>query len=466
MFKKHSELILVVSLTAAYFATGKLGLHAAFVHPSSTAVWPPTGLAIAALLLFGTRVWPAIFLGAFFVNITTVGTAATSLGIAAGNTCEALLAAYLVTRFAKGRRAFDGGIDTFTYALFVAASTVIAATAGTLSLSLGGFAAWHDFKYIWITWSLGDAAGGIVCGPLLLLCGLPSVVQWTVKRAVEGVALLIGLVTISAAVFFLPASRGYPIEYLCVPFLAWAALRFGQREAAAASALLSAVAVWGTLRGFGPFAVGSRNASLLLLQAFVGIISVMTLALAAMTAERRRSEEQVRSLAVTDPLTGLANYRMLTDVIDAEIRRFDRTGRPFALLMLDLDGLKKINDKHGHLTGSQALCRLADVLRAHCRSIDTAARYGGDEFAVVLAEVELEEALRVAVRIRERLAEDRGEPALSVSVGIAAFPEDAARREDLIAAADRSLYEMKRGTRHISMPQGTSKMARRDWREW
>src|SRR5260370_36328246 len=102
--------------------------------------------------------------------------------------------------------------------------------------------------------------------------------------------------------------------------------------------------------------------------------------------ERKQAEEQLQLLAVTDPLTGLGNYRRLVEALDAEVKRSERTGRPFAVLLVDLDQLKKINDRYGHLVGSQALCRFADALRVHCRAIDTATRYGGDEFAVILPE--------------------------------------------------------------------------------
>ena len=140
--------------------------------------------------------------------------------------------------------------------------------------------------------------------------------------------------------------------------------------------------------------------------------------------ERKHAEEKVQVLAVTDPLTGLGNYRRLVEALDAEVKRTARTGRPFAVLLLDLDQLKKINDRYGHLIGSQALCRLADVLRVFCRAIDTAARYGGDEFAVILPETTATAARLVASRIRRRLAADSLQPPLSASIGVAFYPQD------------------------------------------
>ena len=153
--------------------------------------------------------------------------------------------------------------------------------------------------------------------------------------------------------------------------------------------------------------------------------------------------DQVSHLASSDPLTGLANYRRLLDVVENELQRSRRSQRPFAVLLLDLDGLKQINDRFGHLTGSRALKRLANVLRIHCRSTDTAARYGGDEFALVLPEAGEEAAAGVATRICERLAQDNQGPPISASVGLAIYPRDGATIEKLLGAADRALYGMK-----------------------
>ncbi len=159
--------------------------------------------------------------------------------------------------------------------------------------------------------------------------------------------------------------------------------------------------------------------------------------------DQARLFEQVRSMAVSDPLTGLANYRRLLAVIESELDRSRRTQRPFSIVLLDMDGLKTINDRYGHLTGSRALVRLGKILRSHCRAIDTPARYGGDEFALVLPEAVPEIASRVTSRIRERLAGEPESPTLSVSAGIAAYPEDGDTPEKLLGAADRALYRMK-----------------------
>ena len=158
---------------------------------------------------------------------------------------------------------------------------------------------------------------------------------------------------------------------------------------------------------------------------------------------QRASEDHLRHLAATDALTGLANYRRLSEILDSEIKRSERTARAFAVLLFDLNGMKRINDSHGHLAGNRALCRLADIFRSSCRSIDTAARYGGDEFAIVLPESGPVEASAVGRRICERLSSDCEEPQLSVSVGIAVYPNDGATIDVLFQAADRALYEMK-----------------------
>src|SRR5882672_8136014 len=164
--------------------------------------------------------------------------------------------------------------------------------------------------------------------------------------------------------------------------------------------------------------------------------------------KQRQLEDRLRQQAARDPLTGLANYRHLAEVLAMEVKRSERTGREFALLLFDVDGLKQINDRYGHLTGSHALCRVADVL-SFCRDIDTAARYGGDEFAVVLPETNSEAANQVAQRICDSIANDGMGPLLSVSIGVAVYPHDGERIEVLLRKADVAMYAMKAKKREL-----------------
>src|SRR5262249_291729 len=163
------RIMLVAALAVFYFVLAKLGLMLAYVHPSATAVWPPAGFTLAAFLVFGYRVCPGIFFGAFFSNLTTAGSLVTSIGIGIGNTLEGLIGAVLVDRFANGRNAFDRVRDIFKFTVLSAIiSTMVSATFGVTCLSLAGFANWTDYGTIWLTWWLGDLTGDLLVAPLLV----------------------------------------------------------------------------------------------------------------------------------------------------------------------------------------------------------------------------------------------------------------------------------------------------------
>ncbi|HZC68103.1 MAG TPA: MASE1 domain-containing protein [Nitrospirales bacterium] len=294
------NLVIVAVLAVVYLIAAKLGLMLAFVHASATAVWPPTGIALAAFLVYGYRVWPGIFVGAFLANVTTEGTVATSFGIAAGNTLEGVTGAYLVNRFAGGTHAFERPQDVFRFAVLAGTiSTMVSATVGVTSLSLGGFADWADYGAIWWTWWLGDAVGALLVAPLLVLWLTNRRVQWQQGHIREAACLVLCLFVVGQAVFggWIPLKdNDYPLDYLCVPILVWAAFRFGPRETATATVLLSGIALWGTLRGFGPFAKETSNESLLLLQAFIGVTALLAMMFAAVVAERDRFEAKREAL--------------------------------------------------------------------------------------------------------------------------------------------------------------------------
>ena len=294
--RRFSTLPAIGILTVIYFIVGKLSLQLAFVHPSASPVWPPAGIALAALVVFGYRTWPAIFLGAFLVNVTTAGNIETSLCIATGNTLEAVCGAWLVNQFAGGTRIFDRAQDVFKFALAVMVSTAVSPTFGVTSLAVGGLADWANYRAIWLTWWLGDATGALVVAPLLILWSIGPRWRLNPKRHLEVGLLLLVLLMLGEAVFggwFPITARNYPISFICGPIVIWMAFRFTQRETATGIFVLSAIAIWGTLRGFGPFVMATENQSLLIAQTFTAVLVITALALAAGMAEGRRAEAAI-----------------------------------------------------------------------------------------------------------------------------------------------------------------------------
>jgi signal transduction histidine kinase/ActR/RegA family two-component response regulator len=284
-------------LTIVYFIAGKLGLMLASLHASASPVWPAAGIALAALLVLGYRVWPAIFVAAFLVNVTTAGNAATSLAIASGNTLEAVCGAWLVNRLAGGITVFDRPQGVFKFGLAAVVSTIIGPAFGVTSLALAGFADWANYGPIWLTWWLGDTTGDLLIAPLAILWSATSKRHWNRREAVEVGILMLMLFILSEVVFggWLPISAGnYPIGFICGPIVIWTAFRFTQRETATGIFILSAIAIWGTLHGFGPFVRGTENQSLLALQSWTAVLTITAMALSAGMAERRRAEEELQ----------------------------------------------------------------------------------------------------------------------------------------------------------------------------
>jgi signal transduction histidine kinase/integral membrane sensor domain MASE1 len=296
-----SKLALLASLTLIYFAAGKLGLRLAFVNASATVVWPPTGIGLAAALILGYSIWPAILLGAFLVNVTTSGAVGTSIAIAVGNTLESIVGAYLINRFAHGRHVFERAGDMFTYVMLACiVSTAVSATVGVTSLTVSGLAVWADYGPIWLTWWLGDAVGALVVAPVLMLWAMNPRVRWDRSRSLEAVLLFLSALLFALTVFgqlFRIGAQHYPLEFLMLPIIVWSAFRFGQRGAATLALGLSGMAIWGTLAGFGPFVRDSPHEALVLLQAFMGMIALTGLGMAVVVAERQQAKEAAEQAA-------------------------------------------------------------------------------------------------------------------------------------------------------------------------
>ena len=346
------DLAIFPAVAVAYIIGGKLGLSLAFVNASATAVWPCTGIAIAALLLFGVRVWPAILAGAFIVNVTTTGSIPTSLAVAAGNTLEALVAAILTERYAGGNRAFDRAATLFRFVVIAGlVATPVSATIGVSALALGGEAEWSRYASIWLTWWLGDAVGAFVVTPVIVLWARPLRISRSVKGALEQVLLFACVFMVGSAVFggrLTVSSSHLPIGFLCIPILLWAAFRFGPRAAATSTVVLGIVALWGTVHGFGPYAGGSEHRAIALLQAFVGTVAVMVLAVGTLVAERREAEASVRRLnevleeRVLDRTARLesSNRELVTEI--AERRRAEHERERTEARLLEAQAVARI----------------------------------------------------------------------------------------------------------------------------
>jgi two-component sensor histidine kinase len=285
---------------AAYFALAKLGLTLASINPSATPIWPPTGLALAAVLLRGYRVWPAIFLAAFAANESTAGSVYTSAAIALGNTFECLVGGYLTRLWSEGSGPFDRPLAVARFALIsLVAATPISATIGVASLSLAGYADTSRLASIWMTWWLGDLAGALVITPVIVLwierLRRPLDRHLLEAAAVFALAIVIGIVAFSPLIPQTAARD--PLGFLAVVPLMWAALRCGQRVTAMTALLLCCFAIWGTMTGTGPFARGTLNDSFLLLLMFIISTAVLSLVLSADVAVRKASETHQRLLA-------------------------------------------------------------------------------------------------------------------------------------------------------------------------
>lgn len=287
----------LAGLILVYFVVCKLGLKLAVVHPSATAVWPGTGIAIAAILLLGYEMWPGVFIGAFAVNFTTAGSVLSSLGIASGNTLEAVVGAYLVIRFASGRYVFNRaeGIFKFFFLACVAATTV-SATIGTASLLLTGFGRGVHWESLWFTWWFGNMAGTILVTPCFILWSSQSrpIASIRRRRIIDQSFALLSLLMVGALVFgaFLThAAQDYSLQFICIPFVVWAAFEFPPREIALVVLTFSVVALGSVLHTARGILI--PNESLLLIQIFLSVVAMTGLLVSVAVSERNRNEEKL-----------------------------------------------------------------------------------------------------------------------------------------------------------------------------
>lgn len=276
------QFIIIIILACTYVAAARLGLLLALPPGYATSFWPPSGIAVAAVLFFGSGVWPGIFIGAFIANLlTTTGQPSVTLfvssGIAIGSTLQALAVAYLINRYANGVNFFKSHKSVFSYVICTLAGSLIAATVGLIYLSISNLVTIGSIGTNWLTWWLGDSVGVFIFTSFIVTFIKTFDSDELYHQFLEATQILIYIALIAILCFWDWIGDGYPIEYLFIPFLIWALFRFEPYYCFVLLILISCVAVWGTTRGFGPFATVSVNESLILLQAFMGVFAIGSL---------------------------------------------------------------------------------------------------------------------------------------------------------------------------------------------
>jgi diguanylate cyclase (GGDEF)-like protein len=446
-------LCVCLALLITYFLSGQFERFLLHSAAGVSALDIHAGLTWAALLLWGYGVWPATFVGLLVAHISPASSPLAALALAAIDVVAAAAGIYVIKKFAGGTNALTRVRHFLRLALATAVISAVASMVAlvVVSLTIHSPAATAN----WLAWLTGWQAqflGILIILPCAFAFLASSPVKLPPRRRMATLlcGLALGLLAICIFVDVVPFPASFVLGGVCFILLVTAPSQIEEREVAAGVLMMAVISLAGSLSGHGPFVRSGMKEPLLALRILLNLLSLLTLGISALVSEHRRSEEflkksrdELAAAAISDPLTGLSNYRHFIDVFNTEADRSRRTGRTFALVLFDLDDLKLLNDTNGHLSGTHAICRVGNTMRVYCRNIDTAVRYGGDEFALVLPETEEAGAQEVARRISLQIANDGGTPAISVSFGITTFPEGGASFEEVFGRADAALYEMK-----------------------
>lgn len=326
----HGFVLNAALLAVVYIVAAKLGLSLAYTTRQITTVWPPTGIALVALLVMGWRYWPGVAAGAFIANLLTNEPVLVAAGIAVGNTLEALAGAGLLKRLGRFRNVMETPRDALWLTVAVLVAVLVAATIGTLSLGLGGLIAWHAFWSNWLVWWAGDAMGGLLIGPLLLVYLDRRLYSPVRARGLEAGVLLAAVFGVSMLVFASQGQYSLLHYYLIFPFMVWAALRFWQVGVVTTSLVVAGTAVWATVNNLGPLAQMPVEPALIQLLVIVIVVSETSLLLAMAIRDRAMAaaalHEQTKKLEQLEVQLREANRRMtdiLASVLDDGANRHD-----------------------------------------------------------------------------------------------------------------------------------------------
>jgi diguanylate cyclase (GGDEF)-like protein len=469
--KERSPRWIWLAAFLAYLVAAALGLALAFPGTNASPFWPPTALALALLYRYGRRLWPIVLAAAFTINLLFMLRAGVapepavvaSVGVGIGNMLEAWIGVYLLRAIAGDQFPFESILGLFAFFFAATIAPIVSATFGVTCSRWASMSGTVSYSQNWLTWWVGDASGALTMAPILMLA---LRARWHVperSRRVEASVLFLALVLGSMVAFGLGQQHSEhrsPLIFLLLPMILWAVLRFRTAGAASAVFLIASIAVISALAGGGPFVLANVDESLILLQVFIMMLAGTTLSLGAVLTERGRlasslaqSNAELNDLAFNDPLTGLPNRRALVDRVQQAERSARRHNKRAAILFLDLDKFKRINDSLGHAVGDELLKTVARRLSGALRDEDSVCRLGGDEFVVLLCDVEeVSDVAVVALKLIETLQAPMRlgnyDLAITTSIGIALIPDDGSEANHLIRYADLAMYRAKQGGRN------------------
>jgi diguanylate cyclase (GGDEF)-like protein len=392
-------------LTAlVYFLSAKMVAPLSLSESESIfAIWPPTGVALSFLLFRGYIVMGGIFLGAFLLNLT-LSPVPVALEIAVGNTLGPLLAYRLISVTEAGNDIFQDMRTVSFFILFCAAGALVTSLMGTTVLFLNAILSLEHWLLGWSTWFFGDLIGFLLIVPVVIAYGLQRrIAIATSYRIVEILLLFVFLIATGALIFgsgyFF--NERYPVEYLILFPLIWASARFRPGINLLFLIATTVMAILGTAYGYSQFVFeGEENLSLVMLQFFIFTVTFAVLLMTAQRCNNIRMYEEKERMTLIDPLTGCGNRRMLSMRLKTELEKSRRYNRPLSAIMFDIDHFKMINDTYGHQTGDAVLKELSSLIAARLRSSDIMARWGGEEFIIVLPETDLRQSAQTAEKLR------------------------------------------------------------------
>lgn len=454
-FIKQSVEILVVAMI--YIVTAKIGQLFAIPPGNITPVWLPSGIVLALILIRGTYLWPAVFIGAFFGNasayidfssttsIMSAITSGTFNGI--GDVISALLPVYVMKRYLGSVNIFKR-LKHYWFFLWsaVIAGPFISAVFGVTSLAWMGFLEWPDYYTSFITWWVGDAVGVLILAPTILIYKYEN---RDYNRQINHTEMISFLVTVvglsyliikaSFEVIFLP-----PANYFMIPLLFWALTRLNQKTVYLTILAYMAVTVYSTSLNIGPFSAESQLIALLQMQGFMILLTISVFIVSTLLNERNVLLSQLEDKVSHDLLTNAKSRLYFEEQLKQEIHRFDRQEIPFSLIMFDIDNFKEVNDSYGHLTGDEILKAIVKEVSKNLRQTDTLARWGGEEFMLLLPGANVHGAHSYAETVRKRIEQKKFLEQVHITISLSIHEYQVGQTYNkFLAELDHGLYQSK-----------------------